>query len=214
MTRYDDLYSANPDYFGTDPSSILADFCHLIDRSRPTLDIGAGQGRHAVYLARRGFVVDAIDPSSVGIAGPENLARSENLKLATHTVGFEHFQRPDGYYSAVLLFGIIQEHDWKSIDLLVGKVHSWLMRGGLVFVTAFTQEDPSFERFSSGVRIGRNSFVNARGITRTFLETDEILRLFSGYEPVFHREELGPIHVHGNNPPERHGTAQAVLRKP
>jgi len=210
---YDDLYRAHTDYFGPRAERPLVDCCHHIDKSKPVLDVGAGQGRHSLYLARQGLTVDAIDPSAVGIERLASLASRENLTISAYHVGFEDFSRPRGHYSAVLLFGIIQERSRGSIGLLVDKVRGWLMDGGLVFITAFTTEDPSFERFVNGEKIGKNSFVNARGITRTFMERNEILQLFEGFESVQHWEGLGPLHQHGKNPPERHATVQAVLRK-
>ncbi len=211
--KYDDVYRTHRDYFGAKPVQLLVDHGHLIDKSKPLLDVGAGQGRNAVYLARQRFTVDAIDPSKVGIDELASIADRENLAINTHCIRFEDFNTPDAGYSAVLLFGIIQDRDWESMGRLVEKVLAWLTNCGLVFVTAFTTEDPSFERFVAGEKIGKNSFVNARGVTRTFLEQGEIIELFDGFEALYHWEGIGPLHQHGENPPERHATAQAVLRK-
>jgi cyclopropane fatty-acyl-phospholipid synthase-like methyltransferase len=211
--RYDNVYGSHEEYFGSEPSKILAEYHHLIDSGKPVLDIGAGQGRHALFLARQGLTVEAIDPSSVGVADLARRANQENLPVETHCSDFQSFDRPAAYYSAVLLFGIIQEQPWEAIELLVTEVRAWLNREGLVFVTAFTVDDPSFERFVEGERAGKNSYINARGVIRTFLEPNEILRLFERFRVVHHWEGLGPIHSHGENPPERHATVQAVFRK-
>jgi 2-polyprenyl-3-methyl-5-hydroxy-6-metoxy-1,4-benzoquinol methylase len=45
------------------------------------LDLGCGQGRDAIPLARLGFDVTAIDNSHVGIEQMNTIAQSENLKL-------------------------------------------------------------------------------------------------------------------------------------
>ena len=39
------------------------------------LDIATGEGKNAVFLAQRGFRVDAVDTSEVGLKKAENLAR-------------------------------------------------------------------------------------------------------------------------------------------
>ena len=51
------------------------------------------------------------------------------------------------------------------------------------------------------------------GSLGTFLEPGEIVDLFRFLEVVDHQEFLGPEHRHGDGPPERHGRAEAVLRR-
>jgi len=210
---YDELYNQKTEYFGSDPSKILAEHFGMIDQSKPVLDIGAGQGRHSIFLARKGFKVDAIDPSQVGLEQLSELSKKQNLPIETHVTGFETFPAPNAPYSAILLFGILQERNWVAIDHLIKKVYRWLTDDGLVFVTAFSMEDPSLERFKDCKEIGPNSFINERGITRTFLRENEVLELFEGYEVIHHWEGLGAEHRHGDGEPERHGVVEAILKK-
>ncbi len=48
-------------------SKIVRDFCRLARPGR-ALDLAAGGGRNAVFLAEQGFVVDAVDISDAGLA--------------------------------------------------------------------------------------------------------------------------------------------------
>jgi 2-polyprenyl-3-methyl-5-hydroxy-6-metoxy-1,4-benzoquinol methylase len=64
---YNRLYTETADYFGNAPEASLVLCDHLLDRARPVLDVGCGQGRNAVYLARLGITVHAFDPSPVAI---------------------------------------------------------------------------------------------------------------------------------------------------
>lgn len=209
---YDELYDQNPDYFGVKPVEILKDFYHLIDTNRPVLDIGSGTGRNAIFLAQQGIEVDAIDPSSVAVEKLNAIAKDRGIPVTAYTTGFENFKPDDKSYSAVLLFGLMQILKWDEIKLLIERVSEWCDDGALVFVTAWTIDDPSFERFKDQKQVGRNSFVNANGIVHTYLEHDEILQLFEGYDVVYHWEGLGPLHSHGDKPPERHGMVRAVFR--
>lgn len=56
----------NKDY-PTDPSAIVKEFYGLA-RGTAALDIAAGSGRNALFLAERGFTVDAVDISEEGLA--------------------------------------------------------------------------------------------------------------------------------------------------
>ena len=48
------------------PSRIVKDYYHLAPTGR-ALDIAAGSGRNALFLAAQGFTVDAVDISEVGL---------------------------------------------------------------------------------------------------------------------------------------------------
>jgi hypothetical protein len=86
-----------------------------------------------------------------------------------------------------------------SIDRLIAPY-------GLLFITAFTTEDPKFKTD------GKPS--EYRHGTRTYLESDELRSLFSRWKVVEYWEGLGPVHRHGDGPVERHGLAEGVFQIP
>jgi 2-polyprenyl-3-methyl-5-hydroxy-6-metoxy-1,4-benzoquinol methylase len=210
--QYDDLYSKHDGYFGEHPDQILVDYCDLIDKRKPVLDIGAGQGRHSLYLAERSIPVDAIDNSIVAIEHLAQEARRREVMINTCHFGFADLRAKPASYSAVLLFGLVQLLRREEIDDLINKIQNWLIDDGLVFLLAFLKDDASYERFSKGKQIGRNSFINENGTVRTFLESNEVLGLFDGFEVIHHWEGMGPLHQHADNPPEQHSEVHAVLR--
>lgn len=103
---------------------------------------------------------------------------------------------------------------WDEIEQLVKNVNTWTSLGSLVFVTAFTTGDPTFERNAKNFRkIGKNSFENNEGAAYTYLEDNEILSLFKNFKALYHHEGLGPEHRHGDRPPHRHASVEAVFKK-
>ncbi len=213
--NYDKRYSDIEHVFGADAEEVLVDHCELIDRSRPVLDIGAGQGRNTVFLARHGFHVDAIDPSTVGTNQLEAHAVREDLPIRVFTCGFDTFSPDVDSYSAIAVFGILQLLPPTSIELLVEKILTWTGAGSIVFLTGFTTTDPGYEKVSrTAKRIERHSFRNSDGGIRTYLEPGEILGLLPDFDVIHHWEGMGPEHRHGAGPPERHAMAEAVLRHP
>ena len=55
------------EHHATEVASVVKRFCYLAP-GKKALDIAAGNGRNAVFLARKGFSVDAVDISEVGLA--------------------------------------------------------------------------------------------------------------------------------------------------
>ncbi len=211
---YDEVYKKNEDYFGAEPSSILRRYYHLIDKSKPVLDVGVGQGRNTFFLAREGLSVDAIDPSQAAIDTVSAIAKKEKFPVRTYRCGLEEFKPAVDSYAAILLFGLIQEFEWESILLTFYKARRWTKKGGLIFVTAFTTADPSFSQVAGEWRkIKRNSFASGDGRIATFLEPDEILQFFGGCEVIHHWEGMGAEHRHGEGPVEQHAVAEAVFRR-
>jgi hypothetical protein len=99
----DCLYQEVPDAFGCEPERILRDLAGQIPRERPVLDVGVGQGRNAVYLARRGLTVFGIDPSRVAVDAVNALAQTESLPLAAEQADFNtHVPRVDFWLFADL----------------------------------------------------------------------------------------------------------------
>jgi cyclopropane fatty-acyl-phospholipid synthase-like methyltransferase len=211
---YNRSYTQSTAYFGDAPDPVLVRCGHLLERGRPVLDVGCGQGRNALYLARKGITVHALDPSTVAIEQLQRTIAADELPVITAIGRFQEVRPKHSDYGGILVFGLIQEMPWREIDDLRRFCREHIATGGLLFVTCFTTVDPSYAIYSdSWETIGQNSFLNPLGTVRTFLEPDQILSLFDDYETVHHWEGLGPVHRHGNGEPERHGRAEAVLRR-
>jgi len=211
---WNETYAETSDFFGSEPDPVVHEYRERLHRRSPVLDIGSGQGRNALYLAREGFVVHAIDPSSVALRDLESAASSHGLKIEVWTGVFEDYPALSGSYGTVLAMGLIPILGRDEVDALSTRIRDWTIAGGLVFVTAFTTADPSYSRFAQDSdRIGRHSFALPDGCIRTFLEPDEAPALFPGFEVLRHREGPGPGHRHGDGPVHRHALVELVLKR-
>jgi tellurite methyltransferase len=211
---YDETYKNTKNAFGTEPELVLRNYYRRMNKSRPVLDIGVGQGRNALFLAREGFTVDAIDPSRIAIETVSALAAQETLPIRTYPCDFATFVPPTDVYSGILVFGLIQILSWNAIEVLRGKLKHWTTEGSLVFVTGFTVADAAFADYARNWKsLGKNSFTDGGDNIRTYLEPGELLKLFEGYAVLHHWEGTGPEHRHGTGPLERHAMAEVVLQR-
>ena len=92
MNKWDERYSRVEDAFGKGVNSFLKsqlDDHHLAQYKtnsdvRPkVLCVAAGQGRNALYLARQGFDVTALDISSIGLQQLSEVAIEQGLSIQT-----------------------------------------------------------------------------------------------------------------------------------
>ena len=79
INSYDKYYKTE-EYFG-DPYPELIDYLSGISPKGKLLDLGCGQGRDAIPLARIGFSVTGIDRSSVGINQMLEIAQEQGLVI-------------------------------------------------------------------------------------------------------------------------------------
>ncbi len=212
---YDTAYRASDRYFGAEPDGFLLAHLDTLDPAWPVLDLGMGQGRNALWLARRGFRVEGIEPSKTARAAVREVAAMEGLSLGVHADRFQEFDAGEASFGTVLALGLIPILSRAELRLLKERVDRWLAPSGILVATAFTSEDPSYARISAKWSpSGKNSFLDAEGSRRTFLLPREILRLFAGYEVLHHEEVLGEEHRHGDGPLHRHAWTRAMLRCP
>jgi ubiquinone/menaquinone biosynthesis C-methylase UbiE len=100
-----------------------------------SIDLGAGEGRNAVWLAVRGWQVIAIDFSKVGLAKGRRLAADQGV---ADSIEFIHADvltyEPAGSVDLVLLSYLqLASADQRTI---LGHAARWLRPGGTVFVIA------------------------------------------------------------------------------
>lgn len=210
--KFNDNYNRYNNYFGNFPEDILVKYVNKIPAGSHVLDIGAGQGRHSVYLAEQGCLVDAVDSSETAI---EILKKFRHGKINYIQTDISKFDSSPNRYSAILLFGIIQILTREQISSLIDNVKLWIRKGGLIFVTAFGKDDEKYKNCKNNWKeIGNNSFESDDKRVRTFLEENEILKLFNGFEIIYHWEGLGKRHRHGDGPIEQHSMIELVARKP
>ncbi len=202
---YDRHYRKFHHFFGSEPEDILVEYHGKFPPGLTVLDIGCGDGRNLIPLAQWGFSVVGIDPSEVAVEKTRNQLTAYPRKAVHHT-SFENFHPVDDeVFGAIIILGLIPILDPAHIRKLISFVGKYTDRDSLVFVTAFRTDDDSFVRNrKTGEPLGVNSFRLPDGRIRTYLEPDEILTLFPGFTSLHHREGPGPLHRHGDSPPERH----------
>lgn len=81
MQKYDKIYEKTRDFFGHTSKQFTTLFSNLDFQSGTILDLGAGQGRDALFLAKRGYNVIALDSSKVGLEQLQERVDAEHLPI-------------------------------------------------------------------------------------------------------------------------------------
>jgi tellurite methyltransferase len=94
------------------------------------LDIGAGKGRNALYVADRGFEVVAVDISRVALDAARRHAEQKHLQVAFQQLDLEQ-RFPEGEYDLVLNINYLQRS-------LMPKIKAALRVGGHVIFETYS----------------------------------------------------------------------------
>lgn len=213
MSDFDAAYGETPAFFGPHPDPLLVRLEPRLDWSAEVLDVGAGQGRNALYLARRGVGVCALDPAAEAMR--VLAARAEGLPLRTCSTSIEAHEAPLDGYGAVLAFGLIPLLTPDQVDDLRERLLAWVRPGGLALLTAFTTDDPGYARHAADwTAEAPDSFRSPSGELRTYLRPGALRALLAGWEVLEHTEGAGPLHRHGDGPEHFHVVAALAARRP
>ncbi len=96
-------YRADGLAYGAVPNAFVADQArHRLLVPTHVADLGSGEGRNALFLARQGHTVTAVDYADVGLSKTQRLARAEGLTVETLQADIAHW-RPDRQWEAVVI---------------------------------------------------------------------------------------------------------------
>ncbi|AKF08580.1 class I SAM-dependent methyltransferase [Sandaracinus amylolyticus] len=138
-----------------------------IPRDGRGLDVAAGAGRLALYMARRGLDVTAVDISPVGLTLAREAARDEGVKITTSVRDLERHGLPEGTWNAIACF------HYRQPDLFL-QFRGALAPGGVLIAEVATVA--SLERDPS------------KPSARWLAERNELLRACEGLDVVYYRE--------------------------
>ena len=178
--------------FGSSPNKTITEFENLFDKNGVILDVGCGDGKNTVYLARQGFEnIDAFDLSEAAIRKLKRISDKEKLKINAQMKSLQEFNF-EKQYDLVLSFGVyhfVPEQEWKNFIL---KAQQNTKRGGVHIIQMFNDSlppTPDIAPYAVGMA--------KDGELKDLYKDWEILQFLS-YE--FEEEHPGvPLHKHASN---------------
>ncbi len=188
--KWDARYASGAHSDVAQPCGVLKQNIHLAPLGR-SLDVACGAGRNALFMARQGYTVDAVDISSVGLAVGERLAQQQALDINWHCVDLlADPELPHGNYQLILMCHFIAPQ-------LLAQLPARLVPGGVLMAEQHLQLGKSSQQPPAGLS-GPSSarFRVAPGsLWRTLQQADPALELLVAEEGLFETAALARVVV-------------------
>ncbi|SHK33766.1 SAM-dependent methyltransferase [Rhodothermus profundi] len=178
---------ASPDFFyGTAPNAFIAETIpRYLRPGAEVIELGAGEGRNAVWLARQGFCVTALDYAEIGLEKTRQLATQAGVTVDTVQADVTRWQ-PDRTWDAVVITFLHLPPEARPI--LYALVHRILRPKGYLIAEWFRPEQ-RIEGYPSGGPPDPTWMVTADELRQHF--APEGFHLLENATPVLHE---GPGH--------------------
>ena len=157
------------------PSPYAVDFLRRLKRRIPgarLLDIGCGEGRHAIAAARMGFKVTAIDYEPLALRRARGFAGERRAwRIAFRQADVFHLPFSESCFDIVLDYGCLhhqRKSDWPTYKANLLRV---LRPRGFYVLSVFSREFPLFHG-------SRRPWHIAQGAYRRYFTRGDILKLF------------------------------------
>ena len=197
MNAWDQRYDNDAFYYGTAPNDFLSEHVGDLPPGGRVLCLAEGEGRNAVFLAKQGVAVTAVDQSRVGLAKLQRLAEQEGVHVATVVADLAQFPIAPQSWDAIVAIWCHLPQPLRAV------VHAacvrGLMPGGVFLLEAYT---PRQLEFGTG----------GPPVVELLMTGDALRQELAGLNPQILAETERAVHEgHGHRGPS--AVVQALARK-
>lgn len=139
---WDNRYSDADYAYGKDPNAFFREQTDLLKPGKLLLP-GEGEGRNAVYAARRGWQVKAVDYSDEGKRKAEQLAAEYGVSIDYEVKSIEMMNLQPAHYDAAAFIYVHLPAD--AMGMVVRNVLHSLKKGGVVLMEFFSKKQLGLE---------------------------------------------------------------------
>jgi tellurite methyltransferase len=170
--KWDGKYASAGEVDEVSPVSFLSEnigrLISMLRRRPRAMDLAAGEGRNSVFLAQRGFRVEAVDISPVGLQRARRRAVMQGVEVQLLAADLSAFAIPVARYDLVVNFFFLQ----RSLFPAMARA---LRPGGILIFETYTT---------------RHQLQQARPMRRAFLlEPGELCNAFPTLETLLYEEK-------------------------
>jgi tellurite methyltransferase len=191
---FEEEYKTYDCYWGQNPSDLVVEVARQT-HGGVALDLGAGEGRNALFLAEHGFSVTAVDVAPKGLEKLAAAARQKGLDVKTQITNITALEF-DRDYDLVVAIAILHFLPTDQSKIIIERMKAHTKASGLNTICVFTEDNP---------------VKNFPGLFKRW----ELAMFYSDWEIVKYEERLTSWEQHcKDSTPHRHAVARLIAKRP
>ncbi|MEW5896504.1 MAG: methyltransferase domain-containing protein [Nanoarchaeota archaeon] len=192
VNTFDNRYISASCYWGLLPNNVTKLSLKYIS-GKKILDLGVGEGRDALYLAKNGFEVTGVDTSKIAL----NKIKCKNIFLVQSNI--EQFKYPF-QYNAIFCLNTLHFLRKEKINQVISSMKNNTLPNGINVIKVFTIKDPSYNK--------KNSIVISH------FQENELKNYYTDWKIVYYKEHSTKQEKHGlDGKWHCHGIAEIIALK-
>ncbi|MEU9242854.1 class I SAM-dependent methyltransferase [Streptomyces sp. NPDC048385] len=137
---WDERYRGGELVWKADPNRFVAEELAGLKPSGRAVDLAAGEGRNAVWLAERGWEVDAVDFSAVALEKARTLAAERDVRLHTVQADLTLWEPAEATYGLVLIAYL--HLPWPQLAQVLARAADAVRSGGTLLLVGHDAANP------------------------------------------------------------------------
>lgn len=127
--------------YGKKPNLFIASSCENFSKEDKILCLGEGEGRNAIFLAKQGFEVSAIDASNIALEKLNLFAKEENVEVDTKCIDLMKWIPLKKY--EVIVASYLHLPKKQQLDIF-SKIENSLIYKGLFVIEVFSKKQLNY----------------------------------------------------------------------
>lgn len=142
MNMWDEEFNCSEYVYGTEANDFLKSHINALPKGR-ILCLAEGEGRNAVFLAKQGYQVTAVDYSQVGLDKAQALAKKNNVQIECICESLETYDLGEKEWDGIVSIAC---HFPSAIrQPLYKKVMRGLKNGGVFLIEGYTPDQLKYK---------------------------------------------------------------------
>lgn len=191
MSKFEELYRIPSPKWGFAADRFLAMNLSQVPQGR-ALDLGCGDGRNVLYLAKQGFNVVGVDFSRNAILKLLSFSTQAGLKHRVNglVADFRFLPFVYGQFNLIVAAGSLVYMKKAEAFKVIWEMKRLVTKEGCVYIGGFTIDDPSYKHFRKerGKSKDNSYYIERLGCFQFWFAKTELKKLFDDFKVIDYRE--------------------------